>query len=109
MIKIAENAGFCFGVKRACGMIERTADSGKKVYCLGEPIHNRIYNAMLEKKGVTILPDDGSVLPRDGVLFIRTHGIPKQTLERIKAICPEYVDATCPFVLRIHEIGRAHV
>ena len=104
MIKIAENAGFCFGVKRACGMIERAADSGKKVYCLGEPIHNRIYNAMLEKKGVTILPDDGSVLPRDGVLFIRTHGIPKQTLERIKAICPEYVDATCPFVLRIHDI-----
>ena len=48
MIKIAENAGFCFGVKRACGMIEKAADGGKKVYCLGEPIHNRIYNAMLE-------------------------------------------------------------
>ncbi len=107
MIRIAENAGFCFGVRRACGMIEAAAESGKKVYCLGEPIHNRIYNTALEKKGVVILSDDGSVLPNDGMVFIRTHGISKNLLDKIILNCPEYTDATCPFVLRIHDIVKA--
>lgn len=107
MIKIADNAGFCFGVKRACEMIERAADSTEKVYCLGEPIHNRNYNAMLERKGVTILPDDASILPSDGTLFIRTHGVPKSISEKIRSSCPNFVDATCPFVLRIYKIVKA--
>lgn len=105
MIKIADSAGFCFGVKRACKMIEDAAECNK-VYCLGEPIHNRIYNAKLEQKGVTILPDDGSVLPSDGLLFIRTHGVTKEILAKIQASCPGYTDATCPFVRRIYEIVK---
>ncbi len=106
MIRIAKSAGFCFGVKRACTMIENEAASGEKVYCLGEPIHNRIYTSMLEKKGVTILPDDGSVLPTDGRVFVRTHGIPCEILKKIRQVCPKYTDATCPFVMRIHDIVR---
>ncbi len=106
MIKIAESAGFCFGVKRACTMIENAADSNEKVYCLGEPIHNRIYTSALEKKGVVILPDDGSVLPTDGKLFVRTHGVPLELLEKLKQNNCNFTDATCPFVLRIHDIVR---
>ncbi len=106
MIKIADNAGFCFGVKRACEMIERAADSAEKVYCLGEPIHNRNYNAMLESKGVTILPDDASILPSEGTLFIRTHGVPQGISEKIRSSCVNFVDATCPFVLRIYKIVK---
>ncbi len=106
MIRIAESAGFCFGVKRACKMIEAAADSNEKVYCLGEPIHNRNYTSALEKKGVIILPDDGSVLPTDGRLFVRTHGIPLEVLQKLRQNNCSFTDATCPFVLRIHDIVR---
>ena len=60
-IIVAENAGFCFGVKRATDTLEekiKNASPGERIYTLGHIIHNTIYNAELLKKGVRVLEDD---------------------------------------------------
>ena len=105
-VRISEYSGFCFGVKRAVDMIEKSiAASDKKIFCLGELIHNPGFNESLERRGVTfITADEIKDLPPDALLFIRTHGVPKNVLEEAERCGVEYVDATCPYVKKIHGI-----
>ncbi len=105
-IKISEYSGFCFGVKRAVDMINESLESsGKQIFCLGELIHNRIFNETLKRRGVTFLDteDFGSV-PNGGLLFLRAHGTTKQTLDYLNEKGIDYIDATCPYVSKIHKI-----
>ena len=118
-ITVAKNAGFCFGVKRATDKIEeRCADTDtKRLYIIGELIHNGIYNAALRAKGVSIITVDEAekiALESDGgmpcEIYIRTHGIPKPDEDRLRKLEAEHrnfkiVDMTCPFVKRIHKIA----
>ncbi len=105
-IKISEYSGFCFGVKRAVDMINNALDTtDRSIYCLGELIHNRIFTESLRKRGVTFLTGDGlDTVPLGALLFLRAHGTTKQTLEYLDANNIEYVDATCPYVSKIHKI-----
>lgn len=105
-IKISEYSGFCFGVKRAVDMINLSIDnSGKKIFCLGELIHNRVFNQTLTDRGVAfITADDIDSLPKDALVFLRAHGTTKQTVEKLESLGIEYVDATCPYVSKIHKI-----
>ncbi len=105
-ITISEYSGFCFGVKRAVDMItNRLETSGKTIYCLGELIHNRLFNETLREKGVVfITPDELDSVPEGALVFLRAHGTTKQIYERLAEKNIEYVDATCPYVSKIHKI-----
>ena len=102
-IRVAKSAGFCFGVNRAVEMVEQAANSGKQVVTLGPIIHNRHAVAHFEKMGVGVIdkPEDA----REGqTVIIRSHGVTKAVFDALKEQKVEVVDATCPFVKRIHGI-----
>lgn len=98
-IVLADHAGFCFGVKRATEMvIELAKDSNKHLYTLGPLIHNPQVVQRLEEMGVKTI-EDYSML-KEGLVLIRSHGVPPQVIKDITAQGLEVVDATCPFVKR---------
>lgn len=101
-IEIAENAGFCFGVRRAVEIAEKAAEKHGKVFTLGELIHNEAAVEELHQKGVCAV---GSVDEAAGeVLIIRSHGVPKSEKEKADRLCKAVLDATCPYVAKIHGI-----
>lgn len=105
-IRISEYSGFCFGVKRAVDMInDQLQSSDKTVYCLGELIHNRLFNDTLKKRGVVFIgPDELAGVPEDAVVFLRAHGTKKEIIAELEAKGLEFIDATCPYVTKIHKI-----
>jgi small subunit ribosomal protein S1 len=80
----AENAGFCFGVKRAMKLaLEAAANSEKHIYSLGPLIHNPQEVELLSQRGVYVTPDLESLRPGDA-LIIRSHGTTPMVLEEAK-------------------------
>ena len=105
-IKVAEKAGFCFGVDRAVKMAYQTAESGKKeIYTYGMLIHNRDVIEELEKKGVRCAESIEDI-PHGSTVIIRAHGISAREYEMLASLGADIVDATCPYVKRIHKIVR---
>ncbi len=102
-VTLARTAGFCFGVNRAIRMTEELAASGKKVCTLGPIIHNPQMVAQLAQEGIDAV-DAPELAPSDATLVIRSHGIPKDRFEAIRASGRAFLDATCPFVSKIHRI-----
>ena len=102
-IRIANTAGFCYGVKRAVELVEQAVDQGKIVYTLGPIAHNRHLVASFESKGVRVgqTPED---IADNCTVVIRSHGIPRATYEALRQRNVEIIDATCPSVKRIHNI-----
>lgn len=107
MIKVAQTAGFCFGVSRAVKIVEELAEKGGKVCTLGAIIHNPQKVHELEEKGVRIVETPDEVQSGE-TLVIRSHGVPQSVTERIEQLGISYKDATCPFVLKIHRIVSEH-
>ena len=122
-VTVAKNAGFCFGVKRATDSLESAIENkreGERIYTLGNLIHNDIYNGMLRSRGVRTasiseLEEIASSSSESSpvTVFIRAHGIPKQDEELLVALCQKhpdfrYVDCTCPYVKKIHNIADEH-
>ena len=108
-IRLAKTAGFCFGVSRAVQKVyEEAAKASGPVYTYGPVIHNEEVVRDLEKKGVKVLHSEEELLElQEGTVIIRSHGVGK----RIYDICAgkdrvRLVDATCPFVGKIHDIIR---
>jgi len=102
---VAKSAGFCFGVKRAVETCYEEAESDKKIYTYGPIIHNEQVVADLEEKGVHVVNEDQDLSLIDkGTMIIRSHGVARDIEEKIKAAGFECVDATCPFVKRIHKL-----
>ena len=102
-ITVAKTAGFCFGVKRAVEQVNEQLRLGKKVYTYGPIIHNEEVVADFEKKGVSILrPEDEWETVEKGTIIIRSHGVTRAEQEKLTAEGFEVVDATCPFVKKIH-------
>ncbi|WP_343252745.1 bifunctional 4-hydroxy-3-methylbut-2-enyl diphosphate reductase/30S ribosomal protein S1 [Ligaoa zhengdingensis] len=102
-ITVAKTAGFCFGVNRAVDLAFECARSSPKVCTLGPIIHNPQLVAQLEAQGVRAV-DDLSDVPDDAVVIIRSHGVTRQIYDEIAARKLSCVDATCPFVAKIHRI-----
>lgn len=102
-VHMAKTAGFCFGVDKAVRKVEELIAQGRKVFTFGPIIHNPQVTADFEAKGVVIAqsPDD---VKSGGVLVIRSHGVPKSVYDELSERSVEYVDATCPFVAKIHSI-----
>ena len=102
-ITVAKSAGFCFGVSRAVELVEEAAKAGKKVATLGPIIHNRHAVNRFEEMGVQVISAPEEATPGSTVI-IRSHGVTKAVYERLENMGVEIVDATCPFVKRIHGI-----
>ena len=100
-VEIDPGSGFCFGVVNAIRKAEEALDSGKKLYCLGDIVHNNVELSRLSQKGlITISYDEYSEL-KDVTVLIRAHGEPPQTYETASKNNITLIDATCPVVLRL--------
>lgn len=108
-IRVAKHAGFCPGVSRAVDLIEQAIRTQEKpIYCLGELIHNRVFNDSLRRRGVTFIePEDLPGLPADALVFIRAHGATQEVYRMLREHGIAFVDATCPYVRKLHEIASS--
>ncbi len=104
-VDLAKTAGFCFGVERAVSSVYEQIEKQKKVYTYGPIIHNDTVVSELEGKGVKVL---NSLLEAEnaekGCVIIRSHGVTKEEYEKLRSFGHEIIDATCPFVKKIHAI-----
>ena len=100
---LAKTAGFCFGVDRAVNLVYELVEKGVKVCTLGPIIHNAQLVADLESKGVKII-NTVDEAPDGYTVVVRTHGVEKEVLDTLAQRGVEYVNATCPFVTKIHRI-----
>jgi 4-hydroxy-3-methylbut-2-enyl diphosphate reductase len=109
-ISVAEQAGFCFGVKRALKLINEYHRHGEKIQTFGPLIHNTPVLNNLAQKGIGQISDLAGI-DRSKVLCIRTHGIPRDTERRLRRRGIPTLDATCPLVKKeqkiIEKLGRA--
>ncbi len=102
-ITVAKTAGFCFGVNRAVEIVNSLADKKTNVCTLGPIIHNKEMVTELEQKGVYSI-DDLAQAEKFDTVVIRSHGVSKAVTDTLKGMSCEMVDATCPFVSKIHRI-----
>lgn len=104
-VVVAKSAGFCFGVKRAVETVYEEVEKGKKIYTFGPIIHNEEVVKDLEQKGVVVLENEEELMAlTEGTVIIRSHGVEKRIQKLIEEKGLECIDATCPFVKRIHRI-----
>ena len=106
-VRIADNAGFCFGVKRAMKMAwdELENKSENNIYSLGPLIHNKQAVDRYKEKGLVEM-DNLESIPSETKLIIRSHGVAEKVYTESKAKNMEIVDTTCPFVKKIHDIVK---
>ncbi|MBQ8928493.1 MAG: bifunctional 4-hydroxy-3-methylbut-2-enyl diphosphate reductase/30S ribosomal protein S1 [Oscillospiraceae bacterium] len=102
-LTVARSAGFCFGVNRAVQMVYEALSEGKRVATLGPIIHNTdVVNDMI-RKGARVIEHVEDLEPGEYVV-IRSHGVERAVYEKIARQGNPMIDATCPFVKRIHKI-----
>lgn len=106
-VKIAKEAGFCFGVKRAMKMAwdELENKCENDTYSLGPLIHNKQAVDKYKEKGL-IEKEDLEDIPSNSKLIIRSHGVGEKVYTESKSKDMEIVDTTCPFVKKIHDIVK---
>ena len=102
-VTLAKTAGFCFGVDRAVSLVEEAVAAGKRVSTLGPIIHNRHVMDHFAAEGVRELSEPEEAAAGTTVV-IRSHGVSRDVYERLSRRGVEIVDATCPFVKRIHKL-----
>ena len=116
-IIVAQNAGFCFGVEKAVEEVKsRIADAGNTdVFTFGEIVHNEAVVEDFAKKGVRVIDNaddlqraagDSRAKGRDACVVIRAHGVGRDVYAGMESSGMRVIDATCPFVKRIHKIVR---
>ena len=109
-VVLAKNAGFCFGVKRAVETVYQEIEKAEKpIYTYGPIIHNEEVVQDLENKGIVVIDGIEDLKDKEkGTVIIRSHGVEKKIYEEIENLGFEIVDATCPFVLKIHRLVERH-
>ena len=105
-IILAQTAGFCFGVSRAVELAQDCVRNGIHAVTLGPIIHNRHVVQALADAGVRSVerPED---VPEGAAVILRSHGVSRATVEALEARGTTIIDATCPFVKKIHRIVAA--
>ena len=106
-VKLAKSAGFCFGVNKAMEKVYEQIENpqGKKIYTYGPIIHNEEVVKELAAKGVEVIDSLEELKTKEkGILIIRSHGVAKEVQDQMTAAGFTVIDATCPFVKRIHKI-----
>ena len=104
-VKIAKEAGFCFGVKRAMKMAWDELELNSDIYALGPLIHNRQAVQKYEDKGL-ITVDTIDSIPNNESVIIRSHGVSKDIYDRANFSNLNIIDTTCPFVKKSHNIVK---
>ena len=113
-VRLAECAGFCFGVKRAVDTVYEQLKRGKTIYTYGPIVHNEEVIRELSEQGIRVLEDREALeklpLRREGetAVIIRAHGVSEEIYGLLEQKKVEIIVATCPFVKRIHKIVREH-
>ena len=107
-LELARSAGFCYGVRRAVQMAEMAAEGGRPCVMLGPIIHNPQVTGDLAARGVVTVSRPQET-PAGYTLVIRSHGVAQAVEEEIQALGLPYVDATCPFVAKIHRLPAGRV
>ena len=117
MIKVAKNAGFCFGVRRATDTVEELISKSQRgtVFILGKLIHNEQYSEFLKENGVIELDSADLEMLRERArcgkstqVVIRTHGIEREIQKGLEECVNDtfkIIDSTCPYVKKIHKIA----
>lgn len=106
-VELAKTAGFCFGVKRAVDTVFEQVEKNQdeKIYTYGPIIHNEEVIKDMERRGVQVLSTLEELKTLEsGIVIIRSHGVPKYICDILDEKKIQYVDATCPFVKKIHKI-----
>ncbi len=106
-ITVAKSAGFCFGVDRAVKMTYEALDKYSAVATLGPIIHNNNVVDDMIRRGARII-NEVSELHEGECAVIRSHGVSRSVYEELAALGNPYIDATCPFVAKIHKIVARH-
>lgn len=103
-VKVAKSAGFCFGVERAVDTVYEQVEKGiRPIYTYGPIIHNEVVVQDLEEKEVKVLNSRQELEGlEEGTVIIRSHGVGKEIYDLIRKKGLHCVDATCPFVKKIH-------
>ncbi|GAA0863113.1 4-hydroxy-3-methylbut-2-enyl diphosphate reductase [Paraclostridium tenue] len=105
-VKIAKNAGFCFGVKRAMKMAwDELEKSNDGIYALGPLIHNKQAVLKYEENGLKTINEVNDV-PTSNRMIIRSHGVGESVYIESDKKGLDVIDTTCPFVKKIHEIAK---
>jgi 4-hydroxy-3-methylbut-2-enyl diphosphate reductase len=106
----AEHSGFCFGVKKAIEITEDTIkinnNNSKRIYTCGPLIHNKVVTDDLAQRGVQII-DSLEEAMLESVIIIRSHGEGEAFYKKAEEMNLEIVDATCPFVMKIHKLVKS--
>ncbi|MEQ2471812.1 4-hydroxy-3-methylbut-2-enyl diphosphate reductase [Laedolimicola intestinihominis] len=107
-VRLAKTAGFCFGVRRAVDTVyEQVEQAEGPIYTYGPIVHNEIVVQELEEKGVKVLNSEEELKSlTSGTVIIRAHGVGEKVYDLLKQQGVNLVDATCPFVKKIHRIAR---
>lgn len=103
-VVVADQAGVCFGVKRALDLVNAECEKGETLSTLGPLIHNPQVVHDLESKGVHVIKSVGDAV--DGAVVMPSHGVPRAVFSSAEAAGLRIVDATCPFVAKVHERVR---
>lgn len=105
-IEVIKNAGFCFGVSRAIKLLYNEIDNNSpSIHTLGDIIHNPAIIEEIESKGVTTVSSVDNLKP-DDTLIVRAHGATKVEMDKLYEMGVRIIDATCPFVTKIHKIVK---
>lgn len=103
VIEIDEGSGFCFGVTRAIGKAEEELGNGKKLYCLGDIVHNGKECSRLQQLGLETIDHNTYNTLHDANVLLRAHGEPPSTYKKAQENNIHIIDATCPVVLHLQE------
>lgn len=105
-ITVAKSAGFCFGVQRAVDSVYKELEENSgKIYTFGPIIHNEQVVEDLNKRGIEVIDTVEQLKEiKEGTVVIRSHGVAKEIYDILEQLKLKMVDATCPFVKKIHNI-----
>ena len=106
-IQVGKTSGFCFGVRNAVDKTNEILkkEQNKKIYCLGELVHNKTIVNQLKKDGLIFID---TIEQAKDTTIIRAHGVEKKVYEIAKKKNIDLIDLTCPSVLRIHKIAEEY-
>lgn len=107
IVTVAKHAGLCKGVERALALA--LSAEKKPVYLLGNIAHNERIIRSLEEAGCVVIDENDLAEVKDGTVVIRAHGVSPELYRKVKGTGAEIVDATCPFVKKIHDLVTEYV
>ena len=107
-IILVEGSGFCFGVKNAIQKAKKArSELGKEIFTLGDIIHNKVVVEDLNDRGITaVCEDEIEKLKKGSNIVVRSHGASRAFFEKATSLDFNLIDATCPYVLRIHTLVK---